>query len=191
MVRLKLYDGNIRYYATRCSKYNISELRELKKDKALLYLTCFVVTRLRISNDILTQSFQIAYKEFNDKSIEYRDEKMKQQALDLLNEIENVPHILNLFIDDDIGNATPFGDVRSRAFNYIPKDQLPLVSQQLAKIKPDKAVFQWEYIDSNFSKIMRNIRPILKVLEVGCRGNSVLEKQSTNIKAGYLVPIHK
>ncbi len=63
MEKLKLSDGNIRYFATRCQQYDISRLRELKRGKALIYLTCFVATRLRISNDSLTQSFLVAYKE--------------------------------------------------------------------------------------------------------------------------------
>ena len=65
--KLKLSQGNIRYYATRCTKYNINRLSELKNHRALLYLTCFVVTRYQISNDSLAQAFLVAYSDFSDK----------------------------------------------------------------------------------------------------------------------------
>ncbi|RLA55561.1 MAG: hypothetical protein DRQ98_04715, partial [Gammaproteobacteria bacterium] len=183
MEKLKLSDGNIRYFATRCQQYDISRLRELKREKALIYLTCFVTTRLRISNDSLTQSFLLAYKDFNDQAVAYRDEQVKQQALVLLDQIEKVPQVLNLFVDNTIEDSDEFGTVRRRAFNLIARDQLPLVSQNLAKVKPDKAVFQWDYIDTHFAQVTRNIRPLLLALDFGCRGNTVLERHITTVKA--------
>jgi hypothetical protein len=64
--RLQLTEGNVRYFATRCQRYDVSQLRELKTGKALTYLICFVATRYRMSNDILTLSFLAAYKAFDD-----------------------------------------------------------------------------------------------------------------------------
>ena len=183
MEKLKLSDGNIRYFATRCQQYDISRLRELKREKALIYLTCFVTTRLRISNDSLTQSFLVAYKDFNDQAVAYRDEQVKQQALALLGQIEKVPQVLNLFVDNTIEDSDEFGTVRRRAFNLIARDQLPLVSQLLAKVKPDKAVFQWDYIDTHFAQVTRNIRPLLLALDFGCRSNTVLERHIASVKA--------
>lgn len=180
--KLKLTEGNIRYFATRCQKYSIRDLRELKTDKSLVYLICFVATRMRISNDILTMSFLAAYKEFDDKAKAYQDECAKQQALALADDIENVPFILDLFIDDRIKNGIDFGAVRNMAFKIISEEQMPLVSQKLAAVKPEKAIFYWEYVDNNFSRVTTNLRPLLMALDFGCRSNEVLRQQAASIK---------
>jgi len=180
--KLKLSEGNIRYFAARCQQYDINRLRELKKDKALIYLTCFIVTRFRQSNDSLTQSFLASYKEFNDLSIEYRDECVKNQALALSNSIESVPHLLKFYLDENIKDATSFGSVRHQAFNIIPQDKLTLVTQQLANVKPDKNVFQWKYVDDHFNQVIRNIRPLLIALNFGCRNNTILKQSIETVK---------
>lgn len=183
MSKLKLSDGNIRYFATRCQQYDINRLRELDKGKTLIYLACFIATRFRIANDSLTQSFLIAYKGFDDRSIEYRDNLVKKKALELLADIENIPLVLDLFVDEEIDDSALFGAVRGRAFDIIPQSQLPLVSKKLAKTKSDKAIFQWEFVNNHFGEIVCNIRPLLMALDLGCRDNSVLQKQIDSAKS--------
>ncbi len=183
MNKLGLSEGNIRYFATRCQNYDIHRLRELNKGKALLYLVCFAAIRFRISNDSLTLSFLVAYKDFYDKSKEYRDECVKQQALTLLKEIEKVPLLLDLFTDKGIQYQDAFGIVQDRAFDIIPEKQLLLVRQKMAKTKLDKEIFRWEFVDKNFAQVVRNIRPLLKALDIGCRNNTVLQQQIHNVKS--------
>ncbi|NQY35632.1 MAG: Tn3 family transposase [Alteromonadaceae bacterium] len=180
--KLNVSEGNIRYFATRCQQYNINRLRELKQEKALIYLTCFIVTRLQISKDSLAQSFLVSCKTFNNRSTTYRDEKVQQLAQSLMNDIQKVPEILNLFIDGKIEDDASFGVIRDKAFEIISKKQLPLVSQQLAKVKPDKSFFQWEYVDNHFGQVIKTIRPLIKALDLGCRGNALLEKQIESTK---------
>jgi TnpA family transposase len=181
--KLKLTDGNIRYFASRCMKYNIRDLRELKTEKALIYLVCFVATRFRISNDILTLSFLVAYKELDDKAKLYRDECATQQALVLAESIAQVPDLLTLFVDDSIKNSVDFGTVRNTAFNIVSKDRIPLVCQKMTSVKPDKAIFKWEYIDTHFRQVIDNLRPLFLVLDFGCRNNTVLHRQMSLVKA--------
>jgi TnpA family transposase len=181
--KLKLTEGNIRYFATRCQKYDIRDLRELRSEKALIYLICFIATRFQISNDMIASSFLVAYKEFDDQTIAYRDECAKQQALELAEHVDKVPHLLNLFTDDTIKNSTEFGSVRKSAFDIISKEKLPLVSQKLASMKPDKSVFQWEYVDSHFNRVVLNIRPLFMALDFGCRSNTVLDRQIATTRA--------
>ncbi len=180
--KLKLTEGNTRYFATRCHKYDLRDLRELKSEKALIYLICFVATRFQISNDMVASSFLVAYKEFDDQTITYRDECVIQQALELAEHVDKVPHILNLFIDDTIKNSAEFGSVRKSAFDLISRDNFPLVSQKLDGMKPDKSVFQWEYVDAHFNRVILNIRPLFMALDLGCRSNTILDRQITIVK---------
>ncbi len=137
--KLKLSQGNIRYYATRCTQYDINRLNDLQNHKVLLYLTCFVTTRYQISNDSLTQSFLVNYKNFTETVKLYRDKIFQQQIQDAMENLENVPYVLDLFTDQAIANETSFGTVRERAFKLIPEESMPLVRQNLAHMKPNKA----------------------------------------------------
>lgn len=74
----------------------------VKRAKALLYLDCFIVTWLQIANDSLAQSFLLSYKTFDDRRVAYRNERVQQQALSLMNDIQKVHEILELFTDYDI-----------------------------------------------------------------------------------------
>jgi TnpA family transposase len=180
--KLKLSQGNIRYYATRCTQYDINRLNDLQNHKVLLYLTCFVTTRYQISNDSLTQSFLVNYKNFTETVKLYRDEVFQQQIQDAMENLENVPYVLDLFTDQAIANETSFGTVRELAFQLIPAESMPLVRQNLAHIKPNKADLHWEAIDKHYRKAFSNLRPLLLALAMGCRSNTVLSTQIITIK---------
>jgi len=166
----------------RCQQYDLRDLRALKRGKSLLHLICFVATRFRLANDSLTLSFMIAYKDFNEQAKLYRDECVKQQALSIADAVEKVPQVLQLFIDDDISSVEEFGVVRGSAFDIISREELRLVCQKLSAIKPKKAQFTWEYVDSHFQKIIMNIRPLFKALSFGCRDNQLLQRQIVSTK---------
>lgn len=186
--QLKLPEGNIRYFAMRCQQYDLRDLRELKEGKILLHLICFVATRFRLANDSLTLSFMVAYKEFNEQIKLYRDECVKQQALSVADAdaVELVPKLLQLFMDNKISDAEVFGAVRNSAFAIISREELKLVCQKLSSIKPDKAQFSWEYVDSHFQKMAMNIRPLFKTLNFGSRGNQLFQQHIMSTKAALI-----
>lgn len=136
--KLKLSAGNVRYFAKRCRDYNIRDLRELKGEKTLIYLICFVATRFQQSNDNLTVSFIAAFKDIDDQSKGYRDELAVSQALALAETIEKVPQLINLFVDKSLGNDLDYGTVRKKAFRIISETDIPLISQSIGNAKPDK-----------------------------------------------------
>jgi TnpA family transposase len=180
--KLKLNAGNIRYFAKRCRDYNIRDLRELKAEKSLIYLICFVVTRFQQSNDSLTVSLFVAFNGVEDQAKEYRDVRVVSQALALAETIEKVPQLINLFVDKSFGNELDLGTFREKAFRIISETDIPLVSQSMADAKPDKAHFKWEYFDSNFSQVISKIRPLFRALEIKCRGNETLSQQIASTK---------
>ncbi len=107
---------------------------------------------------------------------------IQEQTLKALENIENVPLVLDLFMDDKINNETSFGLVRERAFKLIPEDNMPLVRQNLANIKPNKTALHWDAIDKHYRTAIANLRPLLLVLDMGCRSNTVLGSQIATIK---------
>ena len=180
--KLKLSTGNIRYFSKRCRDYNIRDLRELKDEKALIYLTCFVATRFQQSNDSLTVSFFAAFKSVDDQAKEYRDEQAVLQALALAETIKKVPQLMNLITDKSLGNDLDLGAFREKAFRIISETDIPLVSQSIDNAKPNRAHFKWEYFDSHFSQIVSTVRPLFKALDIKCRDNTILDQQITATK---------
>ena len=175
--KLKLSVGNIQYFAKRCRDYNIRDLREIKNEKALIYLTCFVATRFQQSNDCLTVSFFSAFKDVEDQLKVYRDEQAVLQALALAETIEKVPQLMNLIVDKSLGDDSTLGTFRKKAFRIISETDIPLVSQSIDNAKPDKAHFKWEYFDGHFSQVVSKIRPLFKALDIKCRANAILDRQ--------------
>lgn len=173
--KLKLSQGNIQYYAQRCRQHNIAELRRFKQEKALLFLVCFIQERFKMANDILAKSFLVAYQQYVDQAVEYRNEHYQAQLNELSDNINLVPELIKLFIDSSIGDDVRFGEVRRRAFRIISKLNMPKVCQQLSDIKPDKSLFFWHYIDQKNWDIINRLRPIFLSLDFGCRDNDVLQ----------------
>lgn len=87
-----------------------------------------------MSNDILTLSFITAYKDYDDYTKIHRDEQFNKQSIDLTENIDQVPLVLKLFIDNHIHNDTRFGSVRSNAFSIISQEKISLVIQKMTNV---------------------------------------------------------
>ena len=182
VAKLKLSEGNVQYYAQRCQYYNIKELREFKPQKAMLYIACFVTARMKLANDNLTQSFLVTYKTYYDQAVDYRESLFNLQASQLSANVGKVPLILSLFTDNTITDSVNFGDIRRRVFSIISKIQIPLVCKQLSDLKPDKAIFFWEYIDTPCKDVVDRLRAMFLALDFGCRENKLLQQQIDTAK---------
>ncbi len=191
--RLKLTEGNVRYFATRCQGYNASQLRELKTGKALTYLLCFVATRYRISNDILTQSFLVAYKEFDDLANSYRDDAAKQQSLELAEQIDNVPRLLDLFVDYDFGcrsNSILHQQIGSIKSALIDKTEMPAIDDRIIKRNDRKYLNDALDTDEVKQKMLhRHELYLYKLLYNGLRKGDVYVENSLEYRSfdDYLV----
>ncbi len=73
-------------------------------------------------------------KDFDEQAKLYREDCVKQQALSVADAVENVPQVLQLFIDDDITNTVEFGAVRDSAFDIISREELRLVCEKLSGV---------------------------------------------------------
>lgn len=150
--KIKLSSGNIRYFAKRCRDYSIRDLRKLKDEKALIYLTCFIATRFQQSNDNLTVSFMAEFKSIDSQAKEYRDEKSASQALSLAEIIEKVPQLMYLIVDKSLGDDSTLGAFRKKAFGILCESDILFVGQSIDDSRPDKTRFKWEYFDSHFNR---------------------------------------
>ena len=96
-----------------------------------------------------------------------------------------MPLLIKFFVDDKFEDDLRLGSVRDKAFKIISKKQMLLISQKFESVKPDKAIFEWDYVDSHFGIVTTNIRPLFMALEFGCRNNTVLEEQISAFKKAF------
>ena len=80
-------------------------------------------------------------------------------------ETAQVGRLLLLYVDDAVGDATPFGDVRQSAFKIMPRDALQIAGQRLSGKPASKLALRWHVIDEFAERVRRHLRPLYGVIE--------------------------
>ncbi len=80
-------------------------------------------------------------------------------------ETAQVGRLLLLYVDDAVGDAMPFGDVRQRAFKIMPREALQMVGQRLSGKSASKLALRWYVIDEFAERIRRHLRPLYGAIE--------------------------
>ena len=62
-------------------------------------------------------------------------------------------------MDDTVSDAHPFGDVRSRAYKIMPKEDLQATGQRLSMKPISKLALRWQAVDSVAARMRRHLRP--------------------------------
>ena len=163
--RLGLSQQNLLYYASLANYYTIYDLRRMNTGQSFLYLLCYIWQRYKQISDNITQAFSYHMKQVetgvkdsaNKRSMEAMNDR--QQALPL------VGRLLNLYVDEDVSDSMPFGEVRQEAFTIMPKDALLLVSTRLTEKPVNKMELSWQAIDLRARKIKLQLRPLVSALD--------------------------
>jgi hypothetical protein len=79
-------------------------------------------------------------------------------------ETPQVGRLLLLYVDEMVADATPFGDVRQRAYKIMPKDALQSASQRLSLRSASKLTLRWQVIDGLADRLRRH--PLLEYPQV-------------------------
>jgi TnpA family transposase len=79
--------------------------------------------------------------------------------------MEKVPKMLYLFIDDAIADDVPFGRVRKDAFALLQKDKIVQVNNYIEQNHVDEDEKRWQYYGEIQRKITLNIRHLFKCLD--------------------------
>ncbi|HHB1553643.1 TPA: Tn3 family transposase, partial [Vibrio parahaemolyticus] len=138
-------------------------------------MVCYLFFRYQETNDKLVTAFQYATR----KQREAASAAAKQQIADELevvrDKLTHAGSILKLFVDDSVSDQVNFGDVRQNAFDIMSKDELQLISQHLHQKNFDKRQYEWEYIDTQYRKVAKTIRPLFLAIDIECEpGQSLL-----------------
>jgi len=164
--QLDISQQNQHHYASLANFYTVYDLRRMKPEQANLYLLCYAWQRYRQFTDNLVDALSYHMKQLEDESKaraekQFVDEQVKRQQ-----ETPRVGRLLLLYVDDTVTDATPFGNVRQRAFKIMPKDELRVAGERLS-IKPtSKLARRWQAVDSLAERMRRHLRPLYGTLDL-------------------------
>jgi len=164
--RLEISNESINYYASMINYYSVFQMNQLEKNLAYIYLLCFVHHRYQRLHDNLINCFMYRVRQLLDEAKSAARERLYEQRLEHTRQLHKAGKVLKLFTDDSIAAATPFEEVRARAFAIIEQKSLEQVADHILQTAQwDEKLFQWEYIDRISNRFKLRLRPILRILD--------------------------
>ena len=158
--KLGISQQNVRYYASLANFYTIHDLRNLKPDQTHLYLLCYAWLRYRQLTDNLVDAMAYHMKRPEDESRAGAKQSFVNEQVRRQQETPRVGRLLLLYVDDTVADATPFGNVRQRAYKILPKDALQLIGQRMSVKPASKLALHWQAVDGLAERMRRHLRPL-------------------------------
>jgi TnpA family transposase len=163
--RLAISQQNLNHYASLANFYTIHDLRSFKPEQTHLYLLCYAWLRYRQLTDNLVDALGYHMKQFEDESKARASKHFVAEQVRRQQDTPQVGRLLSLYVDDTVGDATPFGDVRQRAYKIMPKDALLSAAQRLSVKPASKLALRWQVVDGLAERIRRHLRPLYGALD--------------------------
>lgn len=73
--------------------------------------------------------------------------------------------LLLLYVDDTLKDVTPFGDVRNRAYQIMPKETLLSTGKLLTEKSVSQMDLRWQAVDKQSGLCTTNLRPLAMTLD--------------------------
>ncbi len=133
---LAISQRNLHYHASLANFYTVYDLRRLRAEQTHLYLLCYAWQRYRQLTDNLVDALSYHMKQLEDETKARTNTRFTADLARRQQETAQVGRLLLLYVDDAVGDATPFGDVRQRAFKILPREALyqPALTSTLARV---------------------------------------------------------
>ena len=156
---------SVRFYASLVDYYTVYKLKRMKRQMTRLYLLCFVRDRYQRLNDHLISAFCTLLRRYVDEVNEQAKDAYLRYRREANEDIQSGAQVLQLFIDPEITDAMPFGDVRARAEALLSSDRIARLCDYLVgEHELDEAQFEWAAVDALMAKVKRNLRPLIRFL---------------------------
>ncbi|MCP4300154.1 MAG: Tn3 family transposase [Gammaproteobacteria bacterium] len=157
---------NLLYYASLANFYTAHDLRHLKPpEQTYLYLLCYAWQRYRQLTDNLVDALGYHMKQLEDESKARGNKHFVAEQARRQQDTPKVGRLLLLYVDDTVDDATPFGDVRQRAYKIMTKDALQSAGQRMSVKPVSKLALRWQVVDGLAARIRRHLRPLYEALE--------------------------
>lgn len=164
---LEISDNNIRYYASLVDYYSVFSIRRFSNGIAYIYLICFTYHRYQRINDNLANAFIYHVRKYEVTVKLAAKTSIYKLKIESNYHLESTGKILNLFVDDEIPDEVPFGDVRLLAFSLLDKDKFPMLTTYVSKTGFDQSELEWKALDEMAQMFKKNLRPVLLSLDFG------------------------
>ena len=163
--KLKISEQNISYYAELAEFYTIQKLKSFRtKNKARLYLLCYVQMRLKKINDQLISSFIYKVQQYLKVGEDYQRSKIDiSEAVDK-NLRKRAHQVLKININEKIPDIA----VRETAFQVVPKSEYKKFLADFRKPNYDREFYRWEMYGKLGKRMKQNLRPIFMSMEFNC-----------------------
>jgi TnpA family transposase len=163
--KLGVSQQNLLYYASLANFYTVHDLRNLKADQTHLYLLCYAWQRYRQFSDNLVDAMDYHMKQSEEESSAGAQKSFVAEQVRRQQNTLQVGRLLLLYVDDTVADATPFGNVRQRAYKIMPRDALQLTGQRMSVKSTGKLALHWQAVDSLAERIRRHLRPLYVALD--------------------------
>ncbi|HZC78450.1 MAG TPA: Tn3 family transposase, partial [Ktedonobacterales bacterium] len=163
--KLAISQQNLLYYASLANFYTVYDLRRLRPEQTHLCLLCYAWQRYRQLTDNLVDALGYHMKQLEDESKAQANKHFVAEQVRRQQETPQVGRLLLLYVDEMVADATPFGDVRQRAYKIMPKDALQSAGQRLSLRSASKLTLRWQVIDGLADRLRRHLRPLYGVLD--------------------------
>ena len=163
--KLAISQQNLLYYASLANFYTAHDLRHLKPEQTYLYLMCYAWQRYRQLTDNLVDALGYHMKQLEDESNTRGNKLFVAEQVRRQQDTPKVGRLLLLYVDDTVADATPFGDVRQRAYKIMPKEALQSAGQRMSVKPASKLALRWQVVDGLANRIRRHLRPLYGALD--------------------------
>lgn len=163
--KLAISQQNLNYYASLANFYTVYDLRRLKPEQTYLYLLCYIWQRYRQLTDNLVDALGYHMKQFEDESKSRASKHFVAEQVRRQQETSQVGRLLLLYVDDTVADTTPFGDVRQRAYQIMPRERLQIAGQRLSVKPVSKLALRWQAVDGLAERMRRHLRPLYGALD--------------------------
>lgn len=163
---LALSPKNLEYHATLVKHKSVYKLRRHDDSQTLLYLICYLFFRYCETNDNLVAAFVYCVRKLNDSARGFAKQRVIEDFNTVKIQLKSVGNLLKYFIDSDMEDELSFGEVRKKACKLIPEKTIQLLSDHLDKNDFDGRQYEWQYIDTQSSKIRKLIRQLFLVIDI-------------------------
>lgn len=163
---LSISQQNINFYASLAHFYTVYELREFKPEQRNLYLLCYSWQRYQKIIDNLVDAFCYQIKHFDD-SIKASLSKHKLSTYKKQKKLaKKVAKLLGLFTDEAFDDKDPYGKVRKKAYQILPKKQIEALVAEFTQLNKSEQAIRWKLFDKEGFRFRKNLRPLFMRLDL-------------------------
>jgi TnpA family transposase len=162
--KLRISNLSIKYFADLVDRYTIQNLCRFEKVKKSFYILCFIHYRYIKTNDDLTKTFLYFAQKYKNEVKGAVEEKVLEMRIENSCNFRKGAGILRLLTDRSISDELTVGDLRAKAFTFLPANKITKLANFLEKSDIDFEQLRWQEYDQKFYKIRSNLRHIFKSL---------------------------